>query len=103
YSSVFHRPLHSFPTRRSSDLSSLPVIVYVIAELLDKLWHLPGVRGICLLPLISTVDGRKLPAKAWTPSSASLCSPRIVDTRRARSEEHTSELQSRVDLVCRLL
>src|SRR5438105_9368803 len=29
--------------------------------------------------------------------------PRGGDRRSARSEEHTSELQSRVDLVCRLL
>src|SRR5690349_2061367 len=27
----------------------------------------------------------------------------ILETRRGRSEEHTSELQSRRDLVCRLL
>src|SRR5438105_9048384 len=29
--------------------------------------------------------------------------PRPAAEERARSEEHTSELQSRVDLVCRLL
>src|SRR5438105_5183973 len=29
--------------------------------------------------------------------------PRCAPRRRPRSEEHTSELQSRVDLVCRLL
>src|SRR5690349_23710822 len=29
--------------------------------------------------------------------------PRATSTRSARSEEHTSELQSRRDLVCRLL
>src|SRR5438105_10960111 len=29
--------------------------------------------------------------------------PRVNPQRRMRSEEHTSELQSRVDLVCRLL
>src|SRR5699024_12287375 len=29
--------------------------------------------------------------------------PTITPTRAARSEEHTSELQSRFDLVCRLL
>src|SRR5699024_12091419 len=29
--------------------------------------------------------------------------PRGRDARRLRSEEHTSELQSRFDLVCRLL
>src|SRR6266849_9564618 len=31
------------------------------------------------------------------------CSARLAGTPRRRSEEHTSELQSRVDLVCRLL
>src|SRR6267378_6871693 len=38
--------------------------------------------------------------RAWTrgrPSATSTCA------RRTRSEEHTSELQSRRDLVCRLL
>src|SRR5438105_6367713 len=34
---------------------------------------------------------------------ASLAEPLIVDGVVVRSEEHTSELQSRVDLVCRLL
>src|SRR5438105_15093707 len=29
--------------------------------------------------------------------------PKVFADLRARSEEHTSELQSRVDLVCRLL
>src|SRR6266704_1856068 len=36
---------------------------------------------------------------AWTQSGSS----RLHGQRRARSEEHTSELQSRFDLVCRLL
>src|SRR5699024_12042720 len=40
-------------------------------------------------------------------STAMLGSPHAFvpcdDVRRARSEEHTSELQSRFDLVCRLL
>src|SRR5207247_5179178 len=31
------------------------------------------------------------------------CLRRVLDDREIRSEEHTSELQSRVDLVCRLL
>src|SRR5438105_6220055 len=57
-----HRNLHSFPTRRSSDLTT--------------------------------------PAQPH-----GLCAHRASDllTLDARSEEHTSELQSRVDLVCRLL
>src|SRR5690349_23791174 len=41
------------------------------------------------------------PARTCTPSAAHWpCSP---SSSRARSEEHTSELQSRRDLVCRLL
>src|SRR6266536_3670733 len=59
-----HRHLHSFPTRRSSDLPP---------------------RSIC-----SSVPSRRLLIEAQIP----IC---------GRSEEHTSELQSRVALVCRLL
>src|SRR5699024_12608306 len=36
------------------------------------------------------------------PTSSSMLSAKVLVTR-ARSEEHTSELQSRFDLVCRLL
>src|SRR5207247_1517256 len=36
-------------------------------------------------------------------SQQPICASNIVALSRARSEEHTSELQSRVDLVCRLL
>src|SRR2546422_7526172 len=48
--------------------------------------------------------GRRSSAAASTPPSASASSPATnspVDT--SRSEEHTSELQSRLHLVCRLL
>src|SRR6266536_5002555 len=37
-----------------------------------------------------------------TPATTPACRPETTP-RRSRSEEHTSELQSRVDLVCRLL
>src|SRR5207247_3765496 len=40
--------------------------------------------------------GRKLPSSHWRRSDRR-CAPTL-----RRSEEHTSELQSRVDLVCRL-
>src|SRR5699024_12751562 len=72
-----HRDLHSFPTRRSSDLSSCA-------------WRANAAHG----PLRRT--------RAPPPRP-----PRARRTRRrrarSRSEEHTSELQSRFDLVCRLL
>src|SRR5699024_11702174 len=61
-----HRDLHSFPTRRSSDLSS-----GANASL--------GGRGTMVWPRAT------------------------LSQANSRSEEHTSELQSRFDLVCRLL
>src|SRR5438874_6196496 len=63
YCHSHHRDLHSFPTRRSSDLGVFP----------------------CLA--------------AWKQSETRCCRRTGVP----RSEEHTSELQSRRDLVCRLL
>src|SRR5437764_3734182 len=72
------RYLHSFPTRRSSDL--LPMVHS--AQLYSPNWS----RIVC----------RGIPAggKGW------MRQPRpILD----RSEEHTSELQSPMYLVCRLL
>src|SRR5436309_10033990 len=65
-----HRDLHSFPTRRSSDLASFLHVVY-------NAW------------------GRALPL------GLRVCPTHPRAT--SRSEEHTSELQSRENLVCRLL
>src|SRR5207248_9165717 len=84
------RVLHSFPTRRSSDLNfwrrrlgsdpavlgrsitlnDVPLTIVGVVSNMTAAWVGPGRRG-------------------------------IVD--RERSEEHTSELQSPYDLVCRLL
>src|SRR5437867_9884066 len=46
-----------------------------------------------------TAAGRD--ALPFAPSDG--CRARSADARRCRSEEHTSELQSPYDLVCRLL
>src|SRR6266540_7385648 len=43
------------------------------------------------------------PARPGWPAACSPRCPRRGPGRRARSEEHTSELQSHHDLVCRLL
>src|SRR5690606_40354157 len=76
------RPLHSFPTRRSSDLSNrMDRIKEFWNKVLEK-------RGTLLRQGSAKLD--KLPP--W---------PELV--ARGRSEEHTSELQSRENLVCRLL
>src|SRR2546428_3746087 len=47
-------------------------------------------------------EPRRAPRAARRPAAASRAS-RDARARDARSEEHTSELQSRSDLVCRLL
>src|SRR5690606_41560429 len=92
--------LHSLPTRRSSDL--LPVSTVS-----------PSIRASP--STTSMVDGRAsftamphgFASKDWraTASPCGRCSTRPLVDRGApsRSEEHTSELQSRENLVCRLL
>src|SRR5207247_10757738 len=86
YCSLPHLLLHSFPTRRSSDLS-------------------PSASAPCATPSPGATT-------SWTTSSDGSspgCRSSWVGGRWSRpnpfprSEEHTSELQSRVDLVCRLL
>src|SRR5699024_12552393 len=85
------RPLHPFPTRRSSDLGegtrgrSMPFIDDIIAAREQYLAH--GWLDI-RHPAVQNL------AHALQNGSLSLFE---------RSEEHTSELQSRFDLVCRLL
>src|SRR5688500_19286623 len=80
---LFHYPRHhlalpSFPTRRSSDLvlHALPI---------EHLAHIGAVAAA------QTTGGERLRAEFSR------------DPRQVRSEEHTSELQSPCNLVCRLL
>src|SRR5438034_8432976 len=68
YCYVDHRDLHSFPTRRSSDLVIRPA-----SPTRESISSARERAGRCSIPPIN------------------------------RSEEHTSELQSHSDLVCRLL
>src|SRR5205823_12783817 len=76
YSSRDHRDLHSFPTRRSSDLHPVP-------------FHI--VQGRQLVEPLPQVDILHRLLVGGAPA------------RSRRSEEHTSELQSLAYLVCRLL
>src|SRR5207249_10106167 len=75
YRDAPHRALHSFPTRRSSDL-----FVLTFRQRANTAWDIFRRLRSLLMPPPSTGLGIK-----------------------RRSEEHTSELQSRFDLVCRLL
>src|SRR5690625_7908140 len=67
-----HRLLHSFPTRRSSDLR--------------RHTRAPDCRS-------RSMQWMRSPPSSWSNTP----------TSKRRSEEHTSELQSRGQLVCRLL
>src|SRR5206468_12308888 len=84
YCSRDHRDLHSFPTRRSSDLHGLPGTTRPSSP-----GTTPTIRAPCSKSAIRPPFSIAL--------AAAICWP------VPRSEEHTSELQSRSDLVCRLL
>src|SRR5437870_6411277 len=80
-SSAAPREVHSFPTRRSSDLR-----------------HWPGDCDEYFRYKRNRVD-------SFLSNSFAIAAAPIGTSQRgcARSEEHTSELQSRGHLVCRLL
>src|SRR5207247_9200916 len=84
------RYLHSFPTRRSSDLA-IADVTWAPIDGSAPMVSVPGLKSVDPYDLILVLAGEgSLPELS-------------DDERAARSEEHTSELQSRVDLVCRLL
>src|SRR5690606_40646496 len=80
----------SFPTRRSSDLFPAPTSLHHPPR------HLPAQRILHQLIRAAPLDQPQLvhlaPRQRYEPRRL-----------RLRSEEHTSELQSRENLVCRLL
>src|SRR5690625_6181894 len=89
-----HPDLHSFPTRRSSDLSRL---------------HANGVKKVVML----TGDNRRVAQAVAGEVGVDEVRAELLPEDKltvvtqlqseGRSEEHTSELQSRGHLVCRLL
>src|SRR5262249_59392994 len=97
YRYVHHRHLPSFPTRRSSDLEGASALLSPID------W--PEPFGLVMIEAMASGT----PVIAFRRGSV----PEIVDEsvtgfivdneEEARSEEHTSELQSLTNLVCRLL
>src|SRR5699024_11351870 len=87
------RSLHSFPTRRSSDLLYLRVHAgkgEVRAVVLAR---------SCAVEQLVVLGDKRLPSVSIFPQPVA---EGVLDDL-LRSEEHTSELQSRFDLVCRLL
>src|SRR5207247_10808355 len=61
---------------------------------------LDGMRSAECTGGVQPAGCRSKDGKLWFPTSQGLI---MVPLEQTRSEEHTSELQSRVDLVCRLL
>src|SRR5206468_11856478 len=93
------RAVHSFPTRRSSDLDSAGANLAAVAAMDQRdAPHL--VAQVLVYPMIDATC-----SLASHREFATGYGPGTEDMKRdeRRSEEHTSELQSRSDLVCRLL
>src|SRR5207249_11428263 len=97
-----HRHLHPSPTRRSSDLSQDQPMVQGRQQ-----------RAADLLGPTAEAGRRRISLALW-PEAILLKRFSVIGKRPLqielavlhpglRSEEHTSELQSRFDLVCRLL
>src|SRR5439155_26598330 len=88
------RDLPSFPTRRSSDLSPNGVLtalrMNIMASRFGTVVRASLLTAFSLLLATGTVSAQKV-------------DPGAGRKQEARSEEHTSELQSRGHLVCRLL
>src|SRR5690606_42016992 len=98
HSSAHPRALHSFPTRRSSDL---------VAQIAERAG---GTIPTYLMTSFATDEEvRRTGAALSTPRAPVTTFAQGISLRVTpegalfRSEEHTSELQSRENLVCRLL
>src|SRR5207248_10760647 len=88
--SALHRHLHSFPTRRSSDLDAdgrLSAIAHDVVEQTSTVQEFAEQTAVVTRMMYAS------PTRRTTHRLVAL----------DRSEEHTSELQSPYDLVCRLL
>src|SRR5439155_9345929 len=98
-----HRDLHSFPTRRSSDLFTSKTVPTLDNYGPRKIFQCPWTNTQCLIRADEESvlrDMRKGDIIADGPFHSLFGGPvaRVLD--EARSEEHTSELQSRGHLVC---
>src|SRR5207247_6439382 len=97
YASAAPRDLYSFPTRRSSDLG---VHDPIFAEERTQ----PGSEELGMGERCEFSGQVQLTAfEGKLQAGDELAAEHAPQYGNGRSEEHTSELQSRVDLVCRLL
>src|SRR5262249_60419429 len=98
-----HRYLHSFPTRRSSDLAKMFTFAvslgsgFVGGPIFPSLF-IGGTAGVIVHQAIPSVPL----GLAFTCLLAATVGALVAAPFAMRSEEHTSELQSLTNLVCRL-
>src|SRR5207253_10760140 len=97
-----HLSLHSFPTRRSSDLGIIPGIL--LTSFFFGAIHIDPHQGAMAMLLGIFLHYVYLTTRSlWMPMLLHFLVNSFSVTADKRSEEHTSELQSRGHLVCRLL
>src|SRR5205823_9765837 len=101
--SVTSLSLHSFPTRRSSDLGD-PYRVFTpfFRAWTRHGWPRPADTGVSIVDWVEPKKSVKIPK---SPSVGKMELPEPGEQAALdvwRSEEHTSELQSLAYLVCRL-
>src|SRR5690606_39859024 len=98
-----HRHPPSFPTRRSSDLSTARLLRVAARRpalsRTERAPHRPHASSCCFFGCRSQ---RCAGLCAECKTVPLYSPPRRGEHRTRRSEEHTSELQSRENLVCRL-
>src|SRR5205085_5251839 len=103
YSYHHPRPLPSFPTRRSSDLDVITIDASKVGypgSAGPLLEHKLGIPGEDIDYELKGADKQS----ALNRIAVSFVGDDYVQlTAQSRSEEHTSELQSQSNLVCRLL
>src|SRR5207247_11367924 len=94
--------LHAFPTRRSSDL-----VMPWSSKAQDLLRQQYAPTGAAARAGLAASIAALRTTSKHVPDASELTGRyeerRVMAEQYVRSEEHTSELQSRVDLVCRLL
>src|SRR5690606_39863817 len=90
-----HRRLHCFPTRRSSDLSILRGKDLETEQFSEE-------RRVAQFARLREAQDRTLNLTNWH-DFLNVLNQAGFRSGKMRSEEHTSELQSRENLVCRLL
>src|SRR5205823_13985890 len=98
HSSGAHPAVHSFPTRRSSDLALTKP-----QDAIGRVSQYPLATGEQILPGKFAIDRSIETFSNVIPPGKRAIAVVTSEEQGARSEEHTSELQSLAYLVCRLL